>query len=125
MSNLIFMIIQLMNMNDLYRDSRIRMEIMIDVLLVVIMAISGITVILRLWQDIIVAIGIELLIVIVGILLLQINLRLRHIEENNAELKICLHQYFEELGEHITKKNNSNYQKILDNVESIESRLYR
>ena len=54
--------------------------ILLEILLVIVMAVSGLAIIIRLWQDAIVAIGVELLIISVGVLLLSILFRLRRLD---------------------------------------------
>ena len=100
-------------------------ECLPEILLVIVMAISGLAALIRLWQDAIVAIGIELLIICVGILLLQILARLRRLEEESAARERIMRGNLEDLGRQMIQKQDATSQKVVEAVESIKSRMYR
>ena len=99
--------------------------ILMEVLLVIVMAVSGLAVIIRLWQDAIVAIGIELLIISVGLLLLQILFHLRRLEEQSATRERIMRSNLEALGRQMIQRQDATSQKVVEAVESIKSRMYR
>lgn len=103
----------------------VRRDSLPEILLVVVMAVSGLAVIIRLWQDAIVAIGIELLILSVGRLLLQILFRLRHLEERSGSRERMMRGNLDDLGRHLIQKQDASAQQVLEAFESMKSRMYR
>ncbi|HJJ96469.1 MAG TPA: hypothetical protein O0X38_02340 [Methanocorpusculum sp.] len=99
--------------------------IILEVLLVIVMAASGLAIIIRLWQDAIVAIGVELLIISVGLLLLSILFRLRRLEEQSAARERVMRSNLEDLGRQMIQRQDATSQKVVEAVESIKSRMYR
>ncbi|HJJ92724.1 MAG TPA: hypothetical protein O0X64_02765 [Methanocorpusculum sp.] len=99
--------------------------ILLEVLLVIIMIISGLIIIVRLWQDAIVATGVELLIISLGLLLLSILFRLRSLEEQNAIRARIMRNNLESLGRQIILRQDTTLKKVVEAVVSIKSRMYR
>ena len=100
-------------------------EIILEVLLVIVMAASGLAIIIRLWQDAIVAIGVELLTLSVGMLQLSILFRLRRLEEQSAARERVMRSNLEDLGRQMIQRQGATSQKVVEAVESIKSRMYR
>ncbi|MCZ0862809.1 hypothetical protein [Methanocorpusculum vombati] len=99
--------------------------ILLEVLLVIVMAVSGLAIIIRLWQDAFVAIGVELLIISVGLLLLLILFRLRRLEEQSAARERVMRSNLEDLGRQMIQRQDATSLKVVEAVESIKSRMYR
>lgn len=99
--------------------------ILLEILLVIIMIISGLIIIVRLWQDAIVATGVELLIISLGLLLLSILFRLRSLEEQNAIRARIMRNNLESLGRQIILRQDTTLKKVVEAVVSIKSRMYR
>lgn len=99
--------------------------ILLEILLVIIMIISGLIIIVRLWQDAIVATGVELLIISLGLLLLSILFRLRSLEEQNANRARIMRNNLESLGRQIILRQDTTLKKVVEAVVSIKSRMYR
>ena len=99
--------------------------ILLEILLVIVMAVSGLAIIIRLWQDAIVAIGVELLIISVGGLLLSILFRLRRLEEQSAARERIMRSNLEDLGRQMIQRQDATSKKVVEAVESIKSRMYR
>ncbi|HJJ98668.1 MAG TPA: hypothetical protein O0X23_00410 [Methanocorpusculum sp.] len=99
--------------------------IMLEVLLVIVMAVSSPVIIRHLWQDAIIVIGFELLIISVGLLLLSILFRLRRLEEQSTARERVMRGNLEDLGRQMILRQDAASQKIVEAVESIKSRMYR
>ncbi|HJK01105.1 MAG TPA: hypothetical protein O0X73_02245 [Methanocorpusculum sp.] len=99
--------------------------ILLEVLLVIIMIISGLIIIVRLWQDAIIATGVELLIISLGLLLLSILFRLRSLEEQNAIRARIMRNNLESLGRQIILRQDTTLKKVVEAVVSIKNRMYR
>ncbi len=100
-------------------------DIIPEILLILLMAVSAIVVVSRLWQDAIISIGILLLILAFGGLILQVLLRLRRLEEQAIQRERILRSNLEDLGRQLIAKQDLTSQTVIEAVESIKMRMYR
>ncbi|HJJ30315.1 MAG: hypothetical protein Q7J08_05635 [Methanocorpusculum sp.] len=100
-------------------------DIIPEILLILLMAVSAIVVVSRLWQDAIISIGILLLILAFGGLILQVLVRLRRLEEQAIQRERMLRSNLEDLGRQLIAKQDLTSQTVIEAVESIKMRMYR
>ena len=100
-------------------------DIIPEILLILLMAVSAIVVVSRLWQDAIISIGILLLILAFGGLILQVLVRLRRLEEQAAQRERMLRSNLEDLGRQLIAKQDHTSQTVIEAVESMKMRMYR
>lgn len=100
-------------------------DIIPEILLILLMAVSAIVVVSRLWQDAIISIGILLLILAFGGLILQVLIRLRRLEEQAIQRERMLRSNLEDLGRQLIAKQDLTSQTVIEAVESIKMRMYR
>ncbi|ABN06533.1 hypothetical protein Mlab_0357 [Methanocorpusculum labreanum Z] len=100
-------------------------DIIPEILLILLMAVSAIVVVSRLWQDAIISIGILLLILAFGGLILQVLIRLRRLEEQAIQRERMLRSNLEDLGRQLIAKQDHTSQTVIEAVESIKMRMYR
>jgi len=100
-------------------------DIVPEILLILLMAVSAIVVVSRLWQDAIISIGILLLILAFGGLILQVLIRLRRLEEQAIQRERMLRSNLEDLGRQLIAKQDLTSQTVIEAVESIKMRMYR
>ena len=100
-------------------------DIIPAILLIVLMAISGIVVVSRLWQDSIIAVGILVLILCFGGLLLQLIIRVRRLEEEAKYREKMMRSAMEDLGRQLVAKQDKTAQTVVEAVGSLKSRMYR
>ena len=100
-------------------------DIIPEILLILLMAVSAIVVVSRLWQDAIISIGILLLILAFGVLILQVLVRLRRLEEQAIQRERMLRSNLEDLGRQLIAKQDLTSQTVIEAVESIKMRMYR
>lgn len=100
-------------------------EYLPELFLILIMLISSLVVVIRLWQDLIIAVGIELLILCLGGFLLDIILRLKKLEEQTVVRERAMRNNLEELGRVLIQKQDATSSTVVESVESIKSRMYR
>ncbi|MEA5037167.1 MAG: hypothetical protein VB020_02765, partial [Methanocorpusculum sp.] len=96
-----------------------------EILLILLMAVSAIVVVSRLWQDAIISVGILLLILAFGGLILQVLVRLRRLEEQAIQRERMLRSNLEDLGRQLIAKQDLTSQTVIEAVESIKMRMYR
>ena len=100
-------------------------DIIPELILIVFMAISGIIVVSRLWQDAVIAVGILILILCFGGLILYLIIRVRKIEEEQHARERNMRAYLEDLGRQLVAKQDKTSQTIIETVESMKTRMYR
>ncbi|MDR3101863.1 MAG: hypothetical protein LBU24_01290 [Methanocalculaceae archaeon] len=104
----------------------IRCKCLPEILLVILMAVSGLLAIRQLCQtDIFIAIGIELLVLSVGALLLRASFHLHRLEAQSVNRERIMRVDLEDLGRQLVQKQDATSQKVVEIVESIKSRMYR
>ncbi|HJJ26695.1 MAG TPA: hypothetical protein O0W95_01195 [Methanocorpusculum sp.] len=100
-------------------------DIIPELILIVFMAISGIIVVSRLWQDAVIAVGILILILCFGGLILYLIIRVRKLEEEQHARERNMRAYLEDLGRQLVAKQDKTSQTIIETVESLKTRMYR
>lgn len=100
-------------------------DIIPELILIVFMAISGIIVVSRLWQDAVIAVGILILILCFGGLILYLIIRVRRLEEEQHARERNMRAYLEDLGRQLVAKQDKTSQTIIETVESMKTRMYR
>lgn len=100
-------------------------DIIPEIMLILLMAVSAIVVVSRLWQDAIISIGIQLLILAFGGLILQVLVRLRRLEEQAIQREHMMRSNLEDLGRQLIAKQDLTSQTVIEAVESIKMRMYR
>ncbi|HJJ45707.1 MAG TPA: hypothetical protein O0Y17_01325 [Methanocorpusculum sp.] len=100
-------------------------DIIPELILIVFMAISGIIVVSRLWQDAVIAVGILILILCFGGLILYLIIRVRKLEEEQHARERNMRAYLEDLGRQLVAKQDKTSQTIIETVESMKTRMYR
>ena len=100
-------------------------DIIPELILIVFMAISGIIVVSRLWQDAVIAVGILILILCFGGLILYLIIRVRKLEEEQHARERNMRAYLEDLGRQLVAKQDKTSQAIIETVESMKTRMYR
>ena len=100
-------------------------DIIPEILLILLMIVSALVVVSRLWQDAIISIGILLLILAFGGLILQLLFRLRRLEEQSMQRERILRGNLEDLGRQLIAKQDKTSETIIEIVDSIKMRMYR
>ena len=100
-------------------------DIIPEILLILLMIVSALVVVSRLWQDAIISIGILLLILAFGGLILQLLFRLRRLEEQSMQRERILRGNLEDLGRQLIAKQDKTSETIIETVDSIKMRMYR
>ncbi|HJJ39078.1 MAG TPA: hypothetical protein O0X42_02970 [Methanocorpusculum sp.] len=100
-------------------------DIIPELILIILMAISGIIVVSRLWQDAVIAVGILILILCFGGLILYLIIRVRKLEEELHARERSMRASLEDLGRQLIAKQDKTSQTIIETVESLKTRMYR
>ncbi|HJJ41816.1 MAG TPA: hypothetical protein O0W90_00685 [Methanocorpusculum sp.] len=96
-----------------------------EIILVILMAASGIIIVSRLWQDAIISISVLILVLCFGAMILQLIIRVRKLEEQSAHRERAMRSNLEDLGRQLIAKQDATSMRINEAVESIKMRMYR
>lgn len=96
-----------------------------EIILVILMAASGIIIVSRLWQDAIISISVLILVFCFGAMILQLIIRVRRLEEQSAHRERVMRGNLEDLGRQLIAKQDATSQSVNEAVESIKMRMYR
>jgi len=99
-----------------------------EIILCVLMAVSGVITVSRLWQDAIICIGILVLILSFGVLIILLIIQLQRTEEAAKHQERTTRANLESLGRQLIANDDANTQKILDALETAgqpRNRMYR
>lgn len=79
-------------------------EYWLDIVLVIVMVISTLVLILRFWQDAIIAVSASLMIMALGGLFLSLEIKVRHLEKSVISREALLRSNLEEVSARMAEK---------------------
>jgi hypothetical protein len=97
----------------------------IDIVLVVVMVISTLALILRLWQDLTIALATALMMLSIGGLFLSLQIRMRTLEENAAARERLLRTNLEEMSARMVDKYDMALSHLDELVAELSRRAYK
>lgn len=100
-------------------------DILVEIIFIILMALSGVVVISRLWQDAVTAIGVLILILAFGSLLLLLILRIHKLEDELHARERNMRASLEDLGRQLIAKEDKTSQAIIEALDNMRTRMYR
>jgi len=100
-------------------------EYLPDILLTVVMVISTLVLILRFWQDLIIAIAAALMMLSIGGLFLSLEIKMRHLEESVITRERMLRTNLEEISNRMVEKYDMAITHLDEHVAELSRRAYR
>lgn len=100
-------------------------DVIPELILIALMAVSGIIAVSRLWQDAVIAVSILILILCFGGLFLYLIIRVRKLEEEQHARDRYMRAALEDLGRQLVSKQDKTCQTIIETVEGLKTRMYR
>ena len=100
-------------------------DVIPELILIVLMAISGIITVSRLWQDAVIAVTVLVLLLALGGLFLYLIIRIRKLGEEQRARDKYMRAALEDLGRQLVAKQDKTTQTIIETVESLKTRMYR
>ena len=96
-----------------------------ELILIVLMMISGIITVSRLWQDVVIAVTVLVLLLALGGLFLYLIIRIRKLGEEQRACDKQMRAVLEDLGRQLVAKQDKTTQTVIETVESLKTRMYR
>jgi len=100
-------------------------EYLPDIILTAIMVVSTLVLILRFWQDVIIAIAAALMVLSLGGLFLSLEIKVRNLEKNVITRERMLRTNLEEISTNMTEKYAKTTAHLEDLVAELSKRAYK
>ncbi|MDD4483848.1 MAG: hypothetical protein PHD55_05730 [Methanoregula sp.] len=100
-------------------------EYLPDIILTAIMVVSTLVLILRFWQDVIIAVAAALMVLSLGGLFLSLEIKVRNLEKNVITRERMLRTNLEEISTNMTEKYEKTTAHLEDLVAELSKRAYK
>lgn len=100
-------------------------EYWIDILLTIIMVISTLVLILRFWQDLVIAVAAALMMLAIGGLFLSLQIKMRHLETSVITRERMLRTNLEEISTRMVDKYDMAISHLDELVAELSKRAYK
>jgi hypothetical protein len=100
-------------------------EYLPDIILTAVMVVSTLVLILRFWQDLIIAVAAALMMLSLGGLFLSLEIKVRNLEKNVITRERMLRTNLEEISGTMTEKYDKTTAKLEDLVTELSKRAYK
>lgn len=100
-------------------------EYLPDILLTVVMVVSTLVLILRFWQDLIIAVAAALMMLSIGGLFLSLEIKMRRLEESVITRERMLRTNLEEISTRMVEKYDMAITHLDEHVAELSRRAYR
>jgi hypothetical protein len=100
-------------------------EYLVDIILTIVLVLSTLVLVLRLWQDLITAVSSILMMLAFGGLFLSLAMKIRHLDESVIARERTMRVNLEELSEEMSKKYEKTVEHIEGIVNEVTRRMYR
>ncbi|MFZ1128090.1 hypothetical protein [Methanoregula sp.] len=96
-----------------------------DILLTAVMVISTLVLILRFWQDLIIAVAAALMMLSLGGLFLSLQIKVRNLEKNVITRERMLRTNLEEISSRMNEKYDQTTSHLEDLIGEFSKRVYK
>lgn len=96
-----------------------------DVILTIVMVVSTVVLVMRFWQDLIIAVAATFMMLSLGGLLISLGLKIIRLEQSVAQRERTMRVNMEEMGKTMSAKYDSTIDHIEEIVDGLSRRLYR
>lgn len=100
-------------------------EYIVDVILAVLLVISTLVLVMRLWQDLIIAVATVLMMSAFGGLFLSLAMKIRHLDESVMSRERTMRVNLEDLSNRMGQKYDNTIAHMEGIVNDLSRRMYR
>ena len=100
-------------------------ELIVDIVLTIVMVVSTLVLVLRLKQDLTIAIAAVLMMLSLGGLILLLNARITNLENTVVQKERVMKGNLQEMYHRLSEKNDETVAHMDDVVEALSKRVYR
>jgi hypothetical protein len=100
-------------------------EFIADIILIIIMVVSTLVLVLRLWQDLTIAVAATLMMLSLGGLFLSMSAKIRHLDSSVIARERTMRVNLEEISNMMSKKYENTVTHLDEIVQDLSRRMYR
>ncbi|MDD1679468.1 MAG: hypothetical protein LUO93_09850 [Methanomicrobiales archaeon] len=100
-------------------------EFIADIILIIIMVVSTLVLVLRLWQDLTIAVAATLMMLSLGGLFLSMSAKIRHLDSSVIARERTMRVNLEEISNMMSKKYENTVAHLDEIVQDLSRRMYR
>ncbi|PKL63009.1 MAG: hypothetical protein CVV31_03210 [Methanomicrobiales archaeon HGW-Methanomicrobiales-2] len=100
-------------------------ELIGDIVLTIVMVVSTIVLVMRFWQDLIIAVAATFMMLSLGGLLISLGMKIMSLEKSVAQRERTMRVNMEEMGRTMSTKYDNTVSHIEEIVDGLSRRMYR
>jgi hypothetical protein len=100
-------------------------ELIGDIVLTIVMVVSTIVLVMRFWQDLIIAVAATFMMLSLGGLLISLGMKVVSLEASIAQRERTMRVNMEEMGKTMTARYDNTVSHIEEIVDGLSRRMYR
>ncbi|WOX55827.1 hypothetical protein R6Y95_00480 [Methanoculleus palmolei] len=100
-------------------------ELIGDIVLTIVMVVSTVVLVMRFWQDLIIAVAATLMMLSLGGLLISLGIKVLSLEKSVVQRERTMRVNMEEMGKTMSAKYDNTVSHIEEIVDGLSRRMYR
>jgi hypothetical protein len=100
-------------------------DYLVDIILTIVLVVSTLVLVMRLWQDLIISVAATLMMLAFGGLFISLAMKIRHLEESVISREHTMRVNLEEISTRMSQKYDKTVSHIDDVVNELSRRMYR
>ncbi|RQD83832.1 MAG: hypothetical protein D5R96_02170 [Methanocalculus sp. MSAO_Arc2] len=96
-----------------------------DMILIIVLVLSTLMLVIRLWQDITIMVGATLMMLAFGGLFLSLGMKIRRLEENIIARERTMRVNLEEISTSLNRKYDRTVEQLGEIIDNLTRRMYR
>ncbi|NLA38353.1 MAG: hypothetical protein GX882_03005 [Methanomicrobiales archaeon] len=100
-------------------------ELIGDIVLTIVMVVSTVVLVMRFWQDLLIAVAATLMMLSLGGLLISLGLKVTRLEQSVVQRERTMRVNMEEMGKAMSARYDNTISQIEGIVDGLSRRMYR
>ena len=100
-------------------------ELIGDIILTIVMVVSTVVLVMRFWQDLIIAVAATFMMLSLGGLLISLGMKIVSLEQSVVQRERTMRVNMEEMGKTMTARYDNTVSHIEEIVDGLSRRMYR
>ncbi|NLA99761.1 MAG: hypothetical protein GX837_02170 [Methanomicrobiales archaeon] len=100
-------------------------ELIGDIVLTIVMVISTVVLVMRFWQDLVIAIAATFMMLALGGLIISLGIKIVNLEKSIVQRERTMRVNMEDMGKTLTARYDNTVSHIEEIVDGLSRRMYR
>ncbi len=100
-------------------------ELIGDIVLTIVMVISTVVLVMRFWQDLVIAIAATFMMLALGGLIISLGIKIVNLEKSIVQRERTMRVNMEDMGKTLTTRYDNTVSHIEEIVDGLSRRMYR